>query len=317
MKKFELALENDRWLNTAEFVKFCIKYANSHIVINVINEGHCLSHCGVYEVLDQFNFSSVLIKTANKLESHPRYQIDNHAWNHWLLTTKNFNFNFDYSWNGKNIFGCFYGRPSAPRLGIAWYLAKYYRLQSLIMTKFNFDCEDQRNLVDIARLFTWHPEAVSGLNILAAGEFGSEHVYHRGQYNYNNPLAESYQNIFVDIVAEPVCAGNSFYPTEKIVRSILCRKPFIVMGSKYYMHYLKQLGFKTFDQWWDESYDCFDTNNRYYKILSIIDYLMFKQDQIANYYQQMQSVLEHNYNLLVHQQFGSQIQQIKDDYEHA
>ena len=32
-------------------------------------------------------------------------------------------------------------------------------------------------------------------------------------------------------------------------------KPFVINGDKGTLKYLHSIGFKTFDKWWDESYD--------------------------------------------------------------
>jgi hypothetical protein len=259
----------------------------------------------------------VLIRTANKLESHHKYQIQNQSWATWLTNLEKFNLKFDYTWNKKHIFGCFYGRPTAARLGIATHLAKNYAADSLILIKFEFDNDESRKLFDIGRLFYWHPEIVQQLQILNDSRYYSNKHYQRGAYSFDNSLSELYQNILIDVVAEPVCEGISFYPTEKISRAILCKKPFIVMSSRYYMHYLRQLGFQTFDLWWDESYDCYDSNIRYHKILNLIDNIHSNKYQIELYYHQMKSVLDHNYNLLTSNRFKKVVERIKDSFEHV
>jgi len=312
---FTVLLENDCLLNTVELVKFCQQHQGQEISLIVSNEGHCLTKTGVYDILNTFEFQFVKIKTFNLLESHHRYQIDNTSWNHWLYRTDSFDYSFDYTWNQKNIFGCFYGRPTAARLGIASHLARYHKEYSTVTVKFSFDDQDDRRRFDLDRLFYWHPDAIDHVNLLRAEEFRTDHSYKPGSYNQNNSLAHLYQDIFVDLVAEPIYEGTSFYPTEKIARAMLCRRPFIVMASKYYVHYLRQMGFKTFDQWWDESYDCYDSNIRYHKILKLIDQLASNKYQIEKYYHDMQQVLTHNYNLLTSRQFNQCIQQIKDPFE--
>ena len=100
-------------------------------------------------------------------------------------------------------------------------------------------------------------------------------------FDYRNDLNLQYRHIFVDIVVEATLAGNSFYPTEKIVRAMLCKKPFIAMAPTFYLRYLKQMGFKTFDEVWSEDYDDLGSKNRYFAILRLIDKLAeLRTDQL-------------------------------------
>jgi hypothetical protein len=59
VKEFNLALENDRLLNTVELMDFCQRHQNQHILIHVNNEAHCLDYCGVYSILERYQFQSM------------------------------------------------------------------------------------------------------------------------------------------------------------------------------------------------------------------------------------------------------------------
>jgi len=313
MARFELALENDRWLNLPDFIEFCLAYKNQDIIIDVINEGHCLRYCGVYDILEKFNFLSVKIYTSNALEEHAVFQIEK-RWDIWLNNMKLFDNNFDHAWNQKKIFGCFYGRPSAPRLGIAAHLLSHYSEKSFVVTKFDFFKEDERQHFDIERLFTWHPDSIKNLFLLQMNDTGKSIGYMKGRY-LSNELSKEYTNFLIDIVSEPSCSGNAFYPTEKIVRAILCKRPFIVMGNKNYLLYLRQIGFKTFYEFWDEDYDGVDENLRYIKILKLIDQIgSLDFTKIKRLYENMQHIIEHNYQLLKTRSYQGIITKVSDDY---
>lgn len=307
---YEVSLENDKLLKESEFVQFCVDHQNKDIVLKIINEGHCLEFCGVYKILDKFNFNSVIIKTWNILESHPRYTIDTTDWYNWLKHVGKFDLNYNYEWNKDKIFGCFYGRPSAPRLGIAGHLASKHNDKSFIQTKFDFDSEDKRKLFDLQRLFAWQPEAIN--NILQLKTYNNKEIsYVESNYNTANTLSYLYKNFLIDIVAEPTCKGTTFYPTEKVTRAILCRRPFIAMCSKNYLIYLRQMGFKTFHDYWNESYDGFDGQEKYHMILKLIDDIATKtNNELDKMYQEMQSILEHNRRLIVTQTYSTQVYKI-------
>jgi len=304
----ELKLENDLLLETSEFVKFCVAHQQQHIVLRVNNEAHCLTYCGVYDILDQFDFASVTIITANALEQHPQYKIEKKVWTHWLQNIKTFDFNYDYAWNEQKLFGCFYGRPSAPRLGIATHLAQHHSSRSLIRTKFDFEREESRKLFDLQRLFAWQPEIINHLHLLNNQQYIGDQYYDRGHYDQANTLSHMYKHFLIDIVAEPVCEGQSFYPTEKVVRAMLCKRPFIVMASQNYLEYLRQMGFHTFFEFWNEEYDAYDAKNRYMKILDLIDHLAKKTHaEMVDLYYAMTFQLEHNYKLIVSQSYTTKI----------
>lgn len=305
--EFTVTLENDRLLNGVEFVFFLCQHQHQTIVLTVNNEGHCCDYNGIYNILDKFDFRSVRIVTNNALEQHDKYEIDNSAWPIWLDHTQGFDFDFDYEWDQSKIFGCIFARPSAPRLGLAAYLAKHYPDQALILHKFDNQIPDSRALFDIARLFSWHPESVQ--NYLSMPNFTNIYEYRKGTWQWHNPISQSYKSFMIEIVSEPVCEGRSFYPTEKIVRCILCRRPFIVMASRNYLDYLHQMGFYSFCEFWDESYDGLDGADRYRKILHLIDHLAGKsKKQLIDIYYSAKFFVDHNFDLLTSKKFSRDIQ---------
>jgi hypothetical protein len=116
---------------------------------------------------------------------------------------------------------------------------------------------------------------------------------------HTDQLSKFYTDFLIDIVAETWVSGQSFYPTEKTVRPMLLKKPFIVFGSRDYLDYLHQMGLKTFNNFWSEDYDGYADQNRYTKILKLIDDLSKKSPgELQQMYRDMQNILEHNYNLV-------------------
>lgn len=316
MNTFTLELEHDKLTNIIPFVRFCINNQGKDIELLVNNEGHCLRHCKVYDILDMFTFASVTIQTHNSIEEHNKYQIDNTMWHIWLAVShREVDLTFDYTWNKEKIFGCFFGRPTAPRLGIAGHLAKYYDKQSLVITKFAFSDIESRTNFDVQRLFNWnHNELGLITNLAYNNKYYHNDGYIKGSGNIgNHQLEYLYKHIFIDIVSEPTCEGDAFYPTEKIARAILCRKPFIAMCSKNYLIYLRQIGFQTFYDFWSEDYDGFDGNTKYQMVLDLIDNIANKSlNDLELMHENMQDVLEHNYNLLINQQYKKTVNKVND-----
>lgn len=308
MLQFELALENDQLVNHVGLIQFLSKNQHQEICLSVNNEAHCLRYTGVYDILDCFQFKSVTIITSNAFEYHDRYHIQSETWSSWMFA-QNFPFSDVTDWNETKIFGCVYGRPSAPRLGIASFLAQQFGMKSHILTAFDFDNEDSRKLFDLQRLFSWDSAALLRLDGLRTTK--TPYPYQRGSYDYSNPLNTAYRNFMIDIICEPVCAGNSFYPTEKLVRCILCKRPFIVMGSRNYLEYLRQMGLYTFCDFWSENYDGYDGKDRYWMILDLLkDIGSWSHTRLKDIYYSCKYFLDHNSDLIRAKSFSKNLQRI-------
>ena len=109
-----------------------------------------------------------------------------------------------------------------------------------------------------------------------------------------------FENVFVNLVNETHQPDNTVFITEKTYRSINYCRPFIINGDRGSLKYLKDMGFKTFDQFWDESYDQETSDHtRIVKIIAIVKDITSRTDsQLLTLFQSMLPVLEHNYNTL-------------------
>jgi hypothetical protein len=90
---------------------------------------------------------------------------------------------------------------------------------------------------------------------------------------------------------------NSSWPriTEKTLKPMIARRPFLMLGAQGNLAWLRSKGFRTFSQWWDESYDQQSDKDRLesvYIITRYINSLSMKQRQ--DLLNQMQPVLDHN-----------------------
>ena len=90
-------------------------------------------------------------------------------------------------------------------------------------------------------------------------------------YNTNASLLSHYHRFDIEIVAETYTLGNTFFPTEKTIRPLMAAKPVLIYGPKKFLFRLKELGFKTYSDCWDESYDNFEGMPRWQAIKQQID----------------------------------------------
>jgi hypothetical protein len=79
----------------------------------------------------------------------------------------------------------------------------------------------------------------------------------------------------------------------------------VLLGCAYNLEYLKSYGFKTFDRWWPESYDCIqDPVERIKAVTKVVEYVCEKSnDELAQMLLEMEEVLDHNYRLFNSKQF--------------
>jgi len=112
------------------------------------------------------------------------------------------------------------------------------------------------------------------------------------------PLHRYYKNMFVDIVSETDL--DTCFTTEKTLRPIIFKTPFLLMAGKGTLQKLKDIGFKTFDHWWSEDYDNYAHFERMEKILDIVEWISV-QYNVNKFKEEMTSILEYNYNHYVNQ----------------
>lgn len=81
-----------------------------------------------------------------------------------------------------------------------------------------------------------------------------------------------YKDIFVDLVTETVYNYPYAFISEKTIRPIVLGRPFIIVGAPGTLKWLQELGFRTFSDYWDESYDnIVDPNKRFHRICKTIE----------------------------------------------
>lgn len=110
-----------------------------------------------------------------------------------------------------------------------------------------------------------------------------------------NPT-NSYHDSFCAIVLESRVTQPWPNISEKTINAIKNNRPFIMVGAPGTLKMLKKMGFKTFDKWWDESYDDIVCNqDRMVKICEIIDHVnSFNLSELTEMYNDMADVLLHN-----------------------
>ena len=307
---FQVSGTSDQFWNKDEFVKFLAQNQNKHISIDIVPEAICLTNLGVYKLLDCFEFQSVTVQTWNPLEQHNKYHIVLKGNNFWFDRTQKISHELQ-DWNLNSVFFCFYHRPTAGRLAIASYASQYssqihfssgVEVDNLIQFELDKLLKYDKNSLSRAA------QLVNNLPILLKPR---DNYTPTDGYDYQDPLSEFYKSILVDLVVESHVAGCTFFPTEKTVRPMLMKKPFVVFGSKDYLAYLRQMGFRTFNDFWNEEYDGFEGRDRLLRIYKLIDNISNRSiKDLESMYWDMKYSLDHNYDLLMSKKFQRRISKI-------
>jgi hypothetical protein len=112
-------------------------------------------------------------------------------------------------------------------------------------------------------------------------------------------LYNTIQNSFLHLINETRFCSPMQNVSEKSIRPIIAKRPFILAGAPGSLELLKSLGFKTFDQWWCEDYDKEkDHHKRLVMIYHLVNDILNKDnDELKEILCQMQFVLEYNYQV--------------------
>lgn len=109
------------------------------------------------------------------------------------------------------------------------------------------------------------------------------------------------QESFLTIVPETIYEKDIIFITEKIVKPIINLQPFVVVTAPRFLKFLRELGFKTFDGFIDESYDEQNNNEkRFEMIFNELDKFRSRtNEELKDWWKQILPILEHNQNRLL------------------
>lgn len=302
-----------------------------HAWLDVTPEGSSLYGCGLYQQLDEFceqtgyKKNMITIRTGNMIEHHDQYHIEHDptAW---------FELPIMQDWIQKNPqhitctptkhFGHFIGKSNWHRLWIAsrlfnqhadktfqtyntgigtHYLVKndglcdFVGLEDLV----KMECDTIDQAVDFLKTCPrFIPEEIEAIKNMATHIKQDDHYPIQLPANLN--ILQYYNDIFVDVVHETFVRDEVCFATEKTWRPMIARRPFISMAGRHHMSNLRRLGFRTFNNIWDEGYDDYGMQNRVRQILMLIDTIAgWSQQELQQKLFDMQHILDHNYNVFM------------------
>lgn len=271
------------------------------VVIDLKHEGPCCQSLGLDDLLQSIpGLEVAAIRTANQISSSvfneirlPFVEIAKAKQKVTAVTQHT-------SSLGKR-FAMFIGRSNWQRLALASFLWKNYRDQCALTYHYDRNIEYHQVNFGLEALLQkqWNrrQEVYEFIEQLPIKFDQQTYPILWNQAAFD--LDQHYSDIFCEVVCETFFSGHTFMMTEKIMRPIAQRRPFVVQGPIYFLENLKRLGFQTFDQWWDESYDQDPSEAKFDSISWTLNFIGSQSlHTIAKWYQQMQPVLDHNAKIL-------------------
>lgn len=131
-------------------------------------------------------------------------------------------------------------------------------------------------------------------------ELDTHQIKQKDSFNTVNVFKK---DLFLDscihIVTETTFVNNELFLSEKVLKPLLSYQPFIVFGPYGYLKELKKYGFKTFSEFWDESYDEIENSvERMKTLISLVKTLNNKSvEELNDIYRSTKDICIYNRNL--------------------
>lgn len=315
MRVVEIRAFNDHWYNREEVEELCVPIKFHETVCFRILEGVCAYHTGIYQWIRQWQQKtgrpthSIRIDTLNKTQPLPWKNINKKS----DLFLEHFIDSRVYlpRWQHRERhaqakkFALFVGRRCVSRCVMmhdcTLDLAGDCLISAMITDQIDWyeppgelaRWGDQTRLQQIQY---WNATSCPG---------SLDHCHVRDiyvnyeQFHFITALNPFYHLFDIELVAETMLRGATFWPTEKIVRPMVAKKPWIVMGARGFLSNLRDMGFKTFGDHWDERYDVLEGEHRWDAIRTVLaDIRNQSQIKYKKMLKDLTTVCEHNYNHL-------------------
>jgi len=234
------------------------------------DDGEPIKFCGFDKIIDQtvlmLNLTSdqIIVSTCDQSFVNSKVTVKYTPSSYFIgLKNQNGMLNWELDFDAV-LFGAVYGRFTLERFLLAHYLETQYSDESFVIFHpgqywVSFDVDGLQPIFD-SQMAWYNNRIESKANLTAKGD-----VWVGGDAGLND-IFDNYKNIwskyYIEIVAETDCY-NGYYFTEKTIKCLLSKKPFILLSGMGAIKNLQDMGFKTFHPYIDETYDLEpDTNKR-------------------------------------------------------
>ena len=280
--------DGDCWNNPEQFQQQLAQHPlGEPLLLDMRSEGPCLELLGVTTVINdwlknrQQSPNTVQItRWANPVEFVPYQRIKCNKVSHFFYMSRDYwqsqEPTLEQQLQYQQPFGLFVGRLTMSQAAILYKLAPIGEQIFVSLMKhaqpfpWKLPNENKRNLDTISEwlplhiqvdMFDWFNS--SPIPSVDSKSVRDQFVTPTSYADTNASLLQHYGRFAVEIVCETYTLGNTFFPTEKTIRPIMAAKPILVYGPRYFLARLRDLGFRTYDEIWDESYDLYQGPERW------------------------------------------------------
>lgn len=262
MNQIHLQICGDRWENQQEVLTKLPTIKESWVIFDTGAEGISLKHSGILGVIDQWvketnrDASTVFINNPNTFEKTSYKNLYNANYgNHFFSMSRNYQTNVPEINTQSTLFGFFVGRHTLDREQILLDIVKNYSNHFVLsVMKTRYPCP-------------W-PEEVRHIKSIDDTFINDQYTK---ETNTNLNLLKFYNRFQIELVAETMTAGETFFPTEKTIRPISGLRPWLVFGPKYFLSNLRSMGFSTYQRCWSEEYDDYEGLDRWKRMQQVIE----------------------------------------------
>jgi hypothetical protein len=186
----------------------------------------------------------------------------------------------------------------------------YLNKQSRTHRKQLFDALQKQSLLDNSLISFLDPPYNIKLN--RAYELPWVNTGNYPRYGSDQDIYEpQFNDCAFNLVSETNDNNHDVFITEKLWKPIIAQQIFVVHGNFGYLKKLREMGFRTFDSVFDESYDQeLDPAKRIEKLVSLCRHL--RTVDKSKIYQETADIRQHNYNLFFNK--GALSDSINDEF---
>jgi hypothetical protein len=115
-------------------------------------------------------------------------------------------------------------------------------------------------------------------------------------WEHSDTVESYYNRTGISVVTETFFHEGEIFFTEKIWHPVRMQQPFMVLNGPGALQHLRDLGYQTFGQWWDESYDMIaDPYERLDAVEQlIVDISQWPDSKFAQFVAESAAVCQHN-----------------------
>lgn len=284
-----VTVTGDHWLNPDQVcTSLALSDPKESVVLDISAEGPSLGRLGVIDAVlahceqMQRDPKTVWIsRWSNPVESIPFQRASRSDISHFYWTSDSYWPTDCVECAQGHLWGFFMGRPTVPRLILLQTLQQTH--SALISCMQGGRAPDVNRGIHIdSEEFGYRPDLEAYYESCKIPSLDGACI--RDQYNpvknTNLSLLAFYDRFHIEIVSESYIYGDTFFPTEKTVRPLAAGKPILVMGPRFFLRRLRDQGFQTWNDLWDESYDDLEGSARLTALQKIISDVQQRRDQI-------------------------------------